>query len=107
GSKLSSRVYKCIFLGYTDTTRHYNIFNTEERRTMTTSDVFFPPLPAEAAPTSSEPTPTTFKDLIQYVSLHLIPSVNPITSSIKEFLDDTLWIEWIKRNPYQTHALFE
>ena len=74
---------------------------------MTTSDVFFPPLFAEAAPTSSGPTPTIFKDLVQYVSLDLTPSVNSITSSIKEFLDDALWMKWIERNPYQTHALFE
>src|SRR5690606_395938 len=91
GSNLSPRAHKGIFLGYTDTTRHYRIFNTEERRTMTTGDVFFPSLPVEGAPTFSGPIPTTFKDLVQHVSLDLAPSSNPITSSIKEFLDDALW----------------
>src|SRR5690606_10960138 len=107
GSKLSPRAHKGIFLGYTDTTRHYRIFKTEERCTMTTGDVFFPPLPAEGAPTPSGPTPTTFKDLVQHVSLNLTPSSSPIIPSIKELSDDTLWMEWMERNLHQAHALFE
>src|SRR5690606_36076459 len=107
GSKLSPRAHKGIFLGYTDTTRHYRIYNTEERHTMTTGDVFFPPLPAEGAPISTGPITTTFKDFAQYVSLELILLPNPITPSIKEFSDESLWMEWIEQNPYQARALYE
>src|SRR5690606_41721645 len=90
GSKLSTRAHKGIFLRYIDTTRYYHIFNTKERRTMITGDIFFTPLPAEEVPTSLGPTPTTCKTLVQHFSIDLTLSVNPFTPSIKEFLDDVL-----------------
>ena len=72
---------------------------------MTTGDILFPPIPAEGAPPSKlGPTPT-IKDLVQHVSLDF--DHTPTPASIKEYSDDSLWMEWMERNPHQAHALYE
>ena len=110
GSKLSPKAYKGVFVGYTDTTRHYRIYNLDEKRTMVTGDVFFPPLPAEGAPTTSNQpgsaplTPRiSGKELVQPHSLNFGPTTPPT----KEYSDDSLWLEWMDRNPNSAWDLYE
>src|SRR5690606_11598213 len=108
GKKLAPRARLGLFVGYTKVDHHYRVFLPDEKRTVVSADVFFPPFNSEGATTKDVPSKTSTSPTPKAKLTDLSKTPNLDTDVIDVNIDyDGLWIDWMKRHPAEANMLFQ
>jgi len=104
GKKLSPRVERAIFTGYTNVPHHYRVFLPDTQKTIVSADTFFPPLKIEGA----------IPRINRRIDHVLTPLQNNTPSSSVEYTyndkgktSDNMWRQWMDENHKEANNLVD